>query len=111
MRANPLPVDSRRSMAGVRSAARLPSDRHARIRAMVDAHLNSVARTLRHAGVPPSDLDDEVQRTFMVAASRIDDVQVGSERSFLIQVAQNLASHARRKMARRREVMDGNPPE
>jgi RNA polymerase sigma-70 factor (ECF subfamily) len=98
-------------MLGVRSTARLPSEQHARVRAMVDEHLNSVARTLRHAGVPPSDLDDEVQRTFMVAASRIDDVQVGSERSFLIQVAQNLASHARRKMARRREVMDGNPPE
>jgi RNA polymerase sigma-70 factor (ECF subfamily) len=98
-------------MLGPRSTARLPSDRHARVRAMVDEHLNSVARTLRHAGVPPADLDDEIQRTFMVAASRIDDVQIGSERSFLIQVAQNLASHARRKMARRREVMDGNPPE
>ena len=78
---------------------------------MVDEHLNSVARTLRHAGVPAADLDDEIQRTFIVAASRIDDVQVGSERSFLIQVAQNLAWHARRKLARRREVLDANPPE
>ena len=74
-------------------------------------HLNSVAQTLRRAGVPSSDLDDEIQRTFIVAAKRIDDVQVGAERSFLIQVAQNLASHARRKLARRREVLDGNPPE
>lgn len=98
-------------MLGSRSTARLPSDRHARLRTMVDEHLKTVARTLRRAGVPSSDLDDEIQRTFMVAASRIDDVQVGSERSFLIQVAQNLASHARRKMARRREVMDGNLPE
>jgi len=98
-------------MLGLRSTAPLPSDRHARIRAMVNQHLNSVARTLRNAGVPSSDLDDEIQRTFIVAAKRIDDVQVGAERSFLIQVAQNLAWHARRKMARRREVLDANPPE
>jgi RNA polymerase sigma-70 factor, ECF subfamily len=98
-------------MRGFHAVARLPSDRHARMRAMVDAHLNSVAHTLRRAGVPPSDLDDEIQRTFIVAARRLDDVQVGAERSFLIQVAQNLAAHARRKLARRREVMDGNPPE
>ena len=98
-------------MLGFHSTALLPSDRDARLRAMVDEHLNSVARTLRHAGVPSSDLDDEIQRTFIVAARRIDDVQVGAERSFLIQVAQNLAWHARRKMARRREVLDGNPPE
>lgn len=78
---------------------------------MVDAHLKSVARTLRNAGVPAADLDDEIQRTFIVAARRIDDVQVGAERSFLLQVAQNLAWHARRKMARRREVLDANPPE
>jgi RNA polymerase sigma-70 factor, ECF subfamily len=78
---------------------------------MVDKHLNAVARTLRHAGVPSSDLDDEIQRTFIVAAKRIDDVQVGAERSFLIQVAQNLAWHARRQLARRREVLDANPPE
>jgi RNA polymerase sigma-70 factor (ECF subfamily) len=86
-------------------------DRHARVRAMVDDHLKVVARTLRRAGVPSSELDDEIQRTFMVAASRIDDVQVGYERGFLVQVAQNLAWHARRKLARRREVMDGAPPE
>ena len=98
-------------MLGVRSAATLPGDRHARLRAMVDAHLNSVTQTLRRAGVPSSDLDDEIQRTFIVVAKRIDDVQVGAERSFLIQVAQNLASHARRTMARRREVLDGTQPE
>lgn len=98
-------------MLRLRSTAPLPSDRDARLRAMVDQHLNSVARTLRHAGVPSSDLDDEIQRTFIIAAKRIDDVQLGAERSFLIQVAQNLAWHARRKLARRREVLDGNPPE
>ena len=87
-------------MLGSRSTARLPSGHHARLRTMVDEHLKTVARTLRRAGVPSSDLDDEIQRTFIVAAKRIDDIQVGAERSFLIQVAQNLAWHARRKIAR-----------
>ena len=78
---------------------------------MVDEHIHIVARTLRKAGVPPADLDDEIQRTFMVAAARLDVVQRGAERSFLCQVAYNVASHARRRLARRREVLDGHPPE
>jgi RNA polymerase sigma-70 factor (ECF subfamily) len=98
-------------MAGFPSTVRQPSDRHARIRAMVDDNVDFVARMLRRAGVPPSDLDDEIQRTFMVAADRIDEVQVGAERSFLFQVARNLAWHRRRTLARRREVMDGNLPD
>jgi RNA polymerase sigma-70 factor (ECF subfamily) len=100
-----------RSIPGLRSTARLPSDRDARVRAMVDENLNLVARVLRRAGVPSSEIDDEIQRTFMVAASRIDDVQVGAERSFLIQVARNLAWHARRTLARRREVLATDPVE
>ena len=41
------------------------TDRHSRVRALVDEHLGFVARTLRRAGVPPSEVDDEVQRTFI----------------------------------------------
>jgi RNA polymerase sigma-70 factor (ECF subfamily) len=78
---------------------------------MVDEHNGFVARTLQRAGVPPSDLDDEVQRTFIIVAGRLDDVQVGSERSFLYRVALNTAAHLRRTKARRREVTDGRVPE
>ena len=88
-----------------------PDDKQARIRWMVDEYLNFVARTLRKAGVPAADLDDEIQRTFITVARRIDDVDLGAERSFLFQVAVNLASHSRRKLARRREVMDDRTPE
>lgn len=84
---------------------------HARIRALLDEHVGFVARTLTRAGVPSSELDDEIQRTFIVVARRLDDVEDGAERSFLFQVAVNLASHARRKMARRREILDDQPPE
>jgi RNA polymerase sigma-70 factor (ECF subfamily) len=88
-----------------------PPDKQARIRGMVDEYLEFVARTLRKGGVPTADLDDEIQRTFITVARRIDDVDMGAERSFLFQVAVNLASHWRRKLARRREVLDDRTPE
>jgi RNA polymerase sigma-70 factor (ECF subfamily) len=78
---------------------------------MVDEHLRFVTRTLRKAGVPPSELDDQVQQTFIVAARRLEDVQLGAERPFLHQVALNMAAHVRRKLARRREVLEDKVPE
>jgi RNA polymerase sigma-70 factor (ECF subfamily) len=102
-------------MAGASSAKAVvvstPMDREVRIRWMVDEYIGFVARTLRKAGVPAADLDDEIQRTFITVSRRLDDVDLGAERSFLFQVAVNLASHSRRKMARRREVLDDSPPE
>ena len=86
-------------------------DRHARIRWLVEEHIELVARTLRNAGVPQADLDDEVQRTFIIAVRRLDDVQPGAERAFLCQVALNLAWHARRSFARRREIPSDQVPE
>jgi RNA polymerase sigma-70 factor, ECF subfamily len=88
-----------------------PADPQARMRRFVEDHLRLVTRTLRRAGVPPSDLDDEVQRTFVVAARRLDDVHLGAERSFVFQVALNVAAHSRRKMARRRELLLPEGPE
>jgi RNA polymerase sigma-70 factor (ECF subfamily) len=78
---------------------------------MVDEYVDFVARTLLKGGVPQAELDDEIQRTFITVARRLDDVDLGAERSFLFQVAVNLASHSRRKLARRREVLEDSPPE
>jgi len=50
---------------------------------MVNDHRDFVANTLQGGGVPQADLDDEVQRTFIVAARRLEQVQLGSERAFL----------------------------
>jgi RNA polymerase sigma-70 factor (ECF subfamily) len=81
------------------------------MRAMVDDNHRLVARMLRKGGVPRNDLDDEIQRTFIVAARRLEDVTPGAERSFLFQVARNRASHARRSMARCRESLTDELPE
>jgi RNA polymerase sigma-70 factor (ECF subfamily) len=81
------------------------------MRVMVDENTDFVTRTLRRAGVPQAELDDEVQRTFIVVADRLERVQPGAERAYLYQVATNVAWHARRGLARRREVLAEAPPE
>jgi RNA polymerase sigma-70 factor, ECF subfamily len=80
------------------------SDRQARLRWMVDAHIDFVARVLRNAGTPEAEIDDDVQRTFIAVAKRLDDIREGSEKTFLLQTALRVAAHARRTLARRREV-------
>jgi RNA polymerase sigma-70 factor (ECF subfamily) len=86
-------------------------DRQARLRSLLGDHQDLVARTLRRGGVKDADLDDEIQRTFIVAAGRLDDLKVGAEKSFLCQVARNTAWHARRSLARRREFSTDQLPE
>jgi RNA polymerase sigma-70 factor (ECF subfamily) len=109
---NPLPSGGRIATAGV-PAPLMPGagERDARLRGMVDGYIDFVARVLRNAGTPVAEVDDEVQRTFIIAARRLDDVRVGAEKSFLLQIALNVAAHARRTVARRREVGAEQAPE
>jgi RNA polymerase sigma-70 factor (ECF subfamily) len=86
-------------------------ERDARLRDMVDRYVDFVARVLRNAGTPDAEIDDEVQRTFITAARRLDDVRPGAEKGFLFKIALNLAAHARRTLARRREVLAEEAPE
>jgi RNA polymerase sigma-70 factor, ECF subfamily len=92
-------------------AANVARDRDARLRGMVDRYVDFVARVLRNAGTPDAEIDDEVQRTFITAARRLDDVRPGAEKGFLFKIALNLAAHARRTLARRREVLAEEAPE
>jgi RNA polymerase sigma-70 factor, ECF subfamily len=86
-------------------------DRDRELRRWVDSYLDFVARVLRNAGTPAAEVDDAVQRTFIIAARRFDDVRPGAERGFLLQIALNVAAHARRSAARRREVPSSEMPE
>lgn len=83
----------------------------ARLRSMVDSYIDFVARVLRNAGTPDADVDDAVQRTFITAANRLADIRAGAEKSFLLQIALHIAAHARRTVARRREVHADEAPE
>src|SRR5215471_6797770 len=95
----------------VAASAMGASEREARLRGMVDDYLDFVARVLRNAGSPEAEIDDDVQRTFIAASNRIDDVRPGAEKSFLLQIALRVAAHARRTAARRREVPAEDAPE
>ena len=81
-----------------------PKELQARMRSIVQEHIGFVARILEKAGVPQADLDDGIQRTFITVTRRLGDVHAGAEKSFVFQVALNVAAHARRNLARRREV-------
>jgi len=103
-----LPSDAK--AATLREVVSLP-DKDARLRSMVDKHIDFVARVLRNSGTPESEIDDDLQRTFIAAANRLNDIRLGAERSFLLQIALRVAAHARRTVARRREVQTEEPPD
>jgi len=84
---------------------------NSRLSRLVDDHIDFVARVLRNAGTAEADIDDEVQRVFIVLSNRLDDVQIGSERSFLLQTALHIAARSRRTTARRREVLTDQLPQ
>jgi len=97
--------------AGILFKVFAKSKRDVRLRQLVDTHVGLVARMLRNAGTAEADIEDDVQRVFITMSNRLDDVRVGAEKSFLIQTALNVAAHARRTAARRREILTDCPPE
>ncbi len=79
-----------------------PSDR---VRAAVDAHYDAIWRFLRRMGVAERDTEDAAQQVFLVFSQRASSVGAGAERSFLFGTALRVASDARKKRSRLREVM------
>jgi len=77
-----------------------------RLREMIACNLDFVWRSLRRLGVPELTADDCTQEVFLVASRRLDDIEVGRERSFLFATALRVASDARRAQARRGEHAD-----
>jgi RNA polymerase sigma-70 factor (ECF subfamily) len=87
-----------------RPTAVLSAEASARFRRLVDSEFALVWRFLRGLGVAASGVDDAAQQVFWVAAQRLNDIALGSERSFLLSTARGVASNARRALARSREV-------
>jgi RNA polymerase sigma-70 factor (ECF subfamily) len=101
--AHPLPTCPSLAEAAPPSTPLSPAA-SARFRAMVDAHFNFVWRYLRGLGVPSPAVDDATQQVFVVAMSKIDMIEAGLERGFLVGTAHGIAANARRAEGRRREV-------
>jgi RNA polymerase sigma-70 factor (ECF subfamily) len=88
------------------STATMKQKSEQRLTEIVGNHGSFIARTLRNLGVTGGELDDCVQKVFIVAARRIGDIELGKEKAFLFRCAQNTAAHYRRSLARKREVSD-----
>jgi RNA polymerase sigma-70 factor (ECF subfamily) len=67
---------------------------------MFDDHHDFVRRSVRRFGLSLDKADDAAAETFLVAAERLDDIKMGSERAFLfgtaLRVAQKLMRTERR---------------
>jgi RNA polymerase sigma-70 factor (ECF subfamily) len=86
-----------------------------RVELIVQRHLNAIWRTARDLGVATRDLEDVVQDVLVVVVRRLDDIEAGSERAFVLattaRVASNWRRRHRRKPADLSDAMDDLPPE
>jgi RNA polymerase sigma-70 factor (ECF subfamily) len=81
-------------------------DGEERLRAAIHAHYDVVSRFLRRMGVPHDAVEDAAQQVLIVFSRRIDSVDVGAERSFLLGTALRVAADFRKQAARQREIAD-----
>jgi|SRR5688572_3915694 RNA polymerase sigma-70 factor, ECF subfamily len=73
----------------------------ARLSGLVHEHLDFVWRSLRRFGVREADVDDATQRVFLVANEKLERIEDGREKAFLIGTAARVAAHVRRAYKRR----------
>jgi RNA polymerase sigma-70 factor (ECF subfamily) len=90
-------VESSTADAGLN--ARPPADRM-RLEQMFVAHHALVWRTLRRRGLDADAAADATQQTFLVAAERLRDINLDSERAFLVGTALRVAFSVGRKTGR-----------
>jgi RNA polymerase sigma-70 factor (ECF subfamily) len=83
-------------------------DRHARLERMIASDYRLIWRVLRRLGVPADSVDDAAQQVFLIAAERLDDIAVKSERAFAFGTALRVAQSLRRKLARLPVSDDGS---
>jgi len=71
-----------------------------RLERIFSEHHATVWRALRRRGLTPDAAEDATQETFLLAAERLNDIQPGSERAFLIGTALRVAHTLGRKTVR-----------
>jgi RNA polymerase sigma-70 factor (ECF subfamily) len=75
----------------------------ARLVNIVHQHLDAIYRTARRLGVRDADMEDAVQDVLVVVLRRLDDIQPGKERAFVVAVAAGIAANRRRRERRHPE--------
>ncbi|MDF2697036.1 MAG: polymerase sigma factor RpoE [Labilithrix sp.] len=74
-------------------------ERSQREQELVRDNLPQVWRFLRRLGCSPEDADDATQEVFVIAVSKLDQIEPNRERSFLYGIAVRLASRHRRSQS------------
>ncbi len=93
------------ALAGtVRVEPLTPQERAAKLRRLTADNLRFIGRLLGTLGVAFEDLEDAAQQVFLVFSDRFDDIQPGSERSFLVGTAYRVTADLRRKRKAPREL-------
>jgi RNA polymerase sigma-70 factor (ECF subfamily) len=82
----------------------LSATEQSRLAEMLQLHLPCVWRAGRRAGLTNAQAEENAQETFAVAARKLDEIQTGRERAFLLGVALRLASNTRRLVATQVEM-------
>jgi glucose/mannose transport system substrate-binding protein len=77
-----------------------------RLRMLMARSRPPLARYLARIGVPQGELDDVMQEAFMVMASRLPTLELGTERAFLFATALYVARNTRRGLRRRQRTAD-----
>jgi len=88
---------------GVNAGGGNPSGSNVTIESLVGAYFDFIWRALKRMGVREGDVDDLLQRVFLTAARKLDQMRPGAERAYLYAIAAREASHARRTYRRRGE--------
>jgi RNA polymerase sigma-70 factor (ECF subfamily) len=101
-------VDAASACSEVALESLAEDDSSANIDALLSAHFAFIWRVFRRLGLGPADADDATQQVFMIAATKLDQIEPRRERAFLYGIAVRVRSHARRAERRRREVLVGD---
>jgi RNA polymerase sigma-70 factor, ECF subfamily len=83
-------------------------ERRSRLERALESSFDLVWRTLRGLGVREGAVDDAAQQVYCVLARRLDSIEPGRERSFLVQTAIRVAYNCRRSARRQREAPAGS---
>ena len=82
------------------------TDSVGRLRDLVEANFELVWRSARGFGVAVGDADDIAQQVFVTASQKLDAIEIGNERGFLLAVTRGLAANYRRSKDRKPEAHD-----
>jgi RNA polymerase sigma-70 factor, ECF subfamily len=77
-----------------------------RLAKLLRDEFRSVWRVVRRFGVPAAAADDAAQEVFIIAARKLDEIEIGHERKYLFAIAIRVAANTRRARAKRPEVPD-----